>query len=286
MSALSFDETPSDDAAGEVRLAIGLESGGWEVVHIATASLGAKHTTATAFPSSASSSSASPLIAFESQVAVHAEPASDPPRRVNDLRFSPDARYLAIASADAIIYLHDAIDGHYSLVARCCGHSSGITHIDWTTTSDVLRSNDLGHELRFWDVPTGEAISVASACRDLPWATNRVTLGYHCQGIFRNRADGTGVHAVDCSADGDLLVTADDSGLINLFRYPCVRASGRPDAPGHPNRKSFAAHASAALDCSWGRDGAGGADDACVVTVGGYDLTLMQWRKRKLAPGA
>ena len=115
-----------------------------------------------------------------------------------------------------------------------------------------------------------------------------------CQGIFRNRADGTGVHAVDGRAEGDLLVTADDQGVINLFRYPCVRASGKPDAPGHPNRKSFAAHASAALDCKWGHDGraeggAGGGggggddddDDACVVSAGGYDLSLMQWRKRK-----
>ena len=163
-------------------------------------------------------------------------------------------------------------------------HSSGITHIDWTTTSDVLRSNDLGHELRFWDVPTGEAISVASACRDLPWATNRVTLGYHCQGIFRNRADGTGVHAVDCSADGDLLVTADDSGLINLFRYPCVRASDEAPCSRPSGSQGVRRACVRALDCRWARDGAGGADDACVVTVGGYDLNLRQWRKPSSRP--
>ena len=204
---------------------------------------------------------------------------------MHDLRFSPSGQWLALASADATIHLHDAQAGSYARIARCCGHSSAVIHLDWTVSSDVLRSNDLGHELRFWDVPTGEPINVASACRDLIWASARVTLGYHCQGIFRNRADGTGVHAVDRSDDGGLLVTSDDLGQLNLFRNPCVRASGHPTKPGQPNRKSFAAHASAALDCQWAHDGGGGQgggdDDTCVVSAGGYDLALMQWRKRK-----
>ena len=287
VTALSFDETMSDGNGGTaagapLRLAIGLESGGWEVLHILLPDLGQK------LLLTASAGAGDAPIDLR-QPAAHRHPPSEPPRRVNDLRFSPDGRWLAVASADATIHLHDTLDAAHPRVARCCGHSSAVTHLDWTTTSDVLRSNDLGHELRFWDVPSGEPITVASACRDLPWATARVTLGYHCQGIFRGRADGTGVHAVDRSDDGGLLVTADDLGQLNLFRNPCVRASGDPKRPGQPNRKSFAGHASAALDCQWahdggagqGRAGAAGDDDACVVSAGGYDLALMQWRKRK-----
>lgn len=71
--------------------------------------------------------------------------------------------------------------------------------------------------------------------RDLPWVSATVTLGYHCQGIFRYRADGTGVNAVDRSADQQLLVSADEIGQLNLFRYPCVKG----ETPVASNRRSF-----------------------------------------------
>ena len=108
-------------------------------------------------------------------------------------------------------------------------------------------------------------------CRDLPWASSRVTLGYHCQGIYRSRADGAGVHAVDRSADGTLLATSDDLGQVNVFRYPCVQ----PETAHNPNRRSFTGHASAALGCRWASEGAG---EEFLLSVGGFDLTLMQWR--------
>ena len=254
VTALSFDET----VGSKTRLAIGMDNGAWEVINVL-------------LPTGPGSSAR--VSGLEAD-AVHAQQGTRPARQVNDMRFSPDSRWLAVAAADVIGLF--ATDQGYRQIARCCGHSSAVIHIDWTTTSDVLRSNDQGHELRFWDAPSGEKITVATACRDLPWATARVTLGWHCQGIFRNRADGTGVHAVDCSADGNLLASADDLGLINLFRNPCVSASTKTS---EPNRRSFAAHASAALACSWAHDG----DCDCVISVGGYDLTILQWVRRKLA---
>lgn len=139
-----------------------------------------------------------------------------------------------------------------------------------------MRSDDLAHELRFWDVPSGQQISTASACKDLPWASARVVLGWHCQGIFRNRADGTGVHAVDRSADGALLATADDLGGINLHRYPCVR----PEARDAPNRCTVVSHASAALCCRWAAEGAAPTEEF-LVSVGGYDLTMLQWARER-----
>jgi hypothetical protein len=79
---------------------------------------------------------------------------------------------------------------------------------------------------------------------------------------------------------GALLATTDDLGQVSLFRNPCVRLSGDPHVPRAPNRKSFAAHASAALDCCW----ASGGGDELVLSAGGFDLALMQWQARKEAP--
>ena len=51
------------------------------------------------------------------------------------------------------------------------------------------------------------------------------------------------------------------------------------------NRRSFAAHASAALDCQWAT--IGGAESAeLVLSAGGYDLTVLQWRRVREPPKA
>ena len=183
-------------------------------------------------------------------------------RRVTDVRFSPDTGYLAVASADAGICIYRIDEaGACSPQARCYGHSSAVKHLDFSTGSDVLRSNDQGHELRFWDVPSGQPITEGGkVCRDLPWASFRVTLGYHCQGVYRGAADGSSVQAIDRSSDQALLATVDNLGQVHLFRNPCVV----PEAPGEPNRRSYNAHASAALDCHFA-----GSNDELVVTVGG-----------------
>lgn len=194
--------------------------------------------------------------------------------RVRALRWSPDGCHLCVGSADGGLYLYD---GRYALVTVCRGHSSAVTSFDWSEDSSVLRSNCGSHELRFWDVPSGEQITLASACRDLSWATCTVTLGWHVQGIFSSRADGRGVHAVDRSVDGSLLATADEFGHVNLFRYPCVTAA----AKGKPNRREFGGHSSAAVGCCWVRGGETGGKEGAetLLSIGGLDLTLFQWER-------
>ena len=263
VTSLAFDEEASSEGQ---RLAVGYEDGGWEVLRVnlrSDASLAAL-----------AAAGLERLHRHRQHDQPGSVPGVGPRRRITDLRFSPDAAYLAVGCADAVVYLYATDD--YRLVALCRGHSSAVTHLDWTADSTVLRSNCQGHELRFWDVPSGQQISVASACRDLPWASFGVTLGWHCQGIFRNRADGTGVHSVDRSADGTLLATADDFGAVNLHRYPCVQ----PQTKLLPsNRREFAGHASAALACRWASSG--DAEEEILLSVGGYDLTLFQWRLRR-----
>ena len=98
-------------------------------------------------------------------------------------------------------------------------------------------------------------------------------------------ASGSGVHGVDLSPDQTLLASADEFGLINLFRYPCVKPEARGGKP--PNRVSFPGHASAALGCQWTtvepsggnkRRGKRGGDE-WLISIGGLDLTVFQWRR-------
>ena len=62
--------------------------------------------------------------------------------------------------------------------------------------------------------------------------------------------------------------------VVNLLSYPCV---ARPPRGGPPNRRSFGAHASAALGCRWVGGGSGGGDR--LVSIGGLDLCVLQWRR-------
>ena len=185
---------------------------------------------------------------MDDEVALGARVAADHrPRHHVELRHPrrlqpgvAEPRHRGVGRADAQIALVDAAAGWVE-VARCAGHSSAITQLDWTDDGYVLRSNCLGHELRFWDVDpdelrasaTGEQITLASACRDLRWASFGVTLGWHCQGIYASAADGTGVHGVDRSDDGALLATADAYGQVNLLRYPCVARPPRGGRATH-----------------------------------------------------
>jgi len=288
VSALGFDHETEGDGVS-LRLAVGTAQGGWQVHRLSLAQGAhqmAVHPTA------------------EHAYVPSPEGGGGPTRRVTEVRFSPDRQWLAVGGADAVIYLYDTERGYAPsqrccglvrvrararvrvrarvrgsvptrtlarALTRCCGHSSAITHLDWDVHSCVLRSNCLGHELRFWDAPSGQQIGHASACRDLEWASFGVTLGWHCQGIFLGRADGTGINGVDRSPDGTLLATVDATGGVNLHRYPCVQPE-----QGKPNRSSFYGHASSALACGWAGDQ--------LLSIGGLDLCLFQWERVEPSP--
>jgi len=72
---------------------------------------------------------------------------------------------------------------------------------------------------------TGKALTFTASQRDTQWNTWTCVLGWPVIGIWAKSADGTDVNAVDRSRDSQLLVTADDSGHVRLFRYPCFSRS-------------------------------------------------------------
>ena len=58
---------------------------------------------------------------------------------------------LAVGSRDNYIYMHTVSDDgtKYSRVGRCSGHSSFVTHIDWSLDNHYLQSNSGDYELLF-----------------------------------------------------------------------------------------------------------------------------------------
>ena len=104
----------------------------------------------------------------------------------------------------------------------------------------------------------------ASALRDAEWATQTCTLGFPVQGIWPPCADGTDVNAACRSSRGDLIATGDDFGKVKLFRYPCIV----PQADCKP----YSGHSSHVTNIGFTYD------DGLVLSAGGEDRAVFQWR--------
>lgn len=55
------------------------------------------------------------------------------------------------------------------------------------------------------------------------WASWTCVSGVEVNGIWPKYSDTNDINSVDGNYIGQVLVTADDYGIVKLFRYPCLR---------------------------------------------------------------
>ena len=72
------------------------------------------------------------------------------------MKFSPDGKYLASASADKTIKVWTVLDGQ--LERSIVGHRAGISDVAWSTDSSVLCSASDDTTLKLWDASTGKCL--------------------------------------------------------------------------------------------------------------------------------
>lgn len=195
-----------------------------------------------------------------------------------DIKYSPNGKYLAAGSHDSKIYLYQT--ENYEKIALCRGHTSYITHLDFSFDSSVLQSNSGDYELLYWEIPSGKQIKSASSVRDVEWFTWTCTLGWPVQGIFSAEADGTDVNAVERShgqwkevvgEDGKaiwtsyvpVVATGDDDGLIKMLKYPCIGSSSFTSYEGHATHITKVAFLF---------------NDSHLLSIGGRDNCLFVWK--------
>ena len=63
--------------------------------------------------------------------------------------------------------------------------------------------------------------------KDTEWETYSMVIGWPVQGIWPAYSDVTDVNAADRNFGGNEVVTGEDSGLVKLFRFPCLGESSR-----------------------------------------------------------
>lgn len=76
---------------------------------------------------------------------------------IHELKYSPDGAHLAVGSNDNSVDVYSVVQ-RYKKVGECIGSSSFITHMDWSTDSKVLQTNDGSGRRLFYRMPSKSAI--------------------------------------------------------------------------------------------------------------------------------
>ncbi|XP_042627230.1 echinoderm microtubule-associated protein-like 2 isoform X2 [Cyprinus carpio] len=184
---------------------------------------------------------------------------------ISVVKYSPDGAYLAVASHDNFVYIYSVTENgrKYSRVGKCTGHSSFVTHLDWSTDSQFIVTNSGDYEILFWEASSGKHVTSADVVRNLEWATSTCVLGFSVFGIWPEGADGTDINALCRSHDKNLLASADDFGKVHLFSNPC----SQPRAPSH----IYGGHSSHVTNVAFLHD------DSHLISTGGKDTSILQW---------
>ncbi|XP_053568301.1 echinoderm microtubule-associated protein-like 4 isoform X2 [Bombina bombina] len=196
-------------------------------------------------------------------VSIH----TDGNEQLSVMRYSVDGTLLAVGSHDNFIYLYTVSENgrKYSRYGKCTGHSSYITHLDWSPDNKYIMSNSGDYEILYWDIPSGcKLIRNRSDCKDIDWTTYTCVLGFQVFGVWPEGSDGTDINALVRSHNRKVIAVADDFCKVHLFQYPC----SKPKAPSH----KYSAHSSHVTNVSFTHN------DGHLISTGGKDMSIMQWR--------
>lgn len=189
--------------------------------------------------------------------------ARDAKQWISDVKFSPDHNTLAIASHDNNVYVYD-VPNAFELRAVMDKHNSFVHSLDFSADSQYIQSVCGAFEFIISDSTTGVHVPAISTLKDVRWDTWTCNLGWPVQGLWPKHSEGTDLRTVDRSHYGSLVAAGDGFGKLTLRRYPSLNKSAAYRSyHGHGqriNRVRFTP------------------EDDYVVSVGGEDRAIFQWR--------
>ncbi|KAI8515105.1 Echinoderm microtubule-associated protein-like 5, partial [Branchiostoma belcheri] len=180
-----------------------------------------------------------------------------------DLKYSPDGRYLAAASHDGRVAVFDPT-ANYDSVRQFPAGSYPVMHIDWSTDSRFLQTNDEQGERAVYKMPEGKMATKRDDLTAIVWDTWTGVLGDEVQGIWAKYSDLSDVNTADVNFDHGVMVTGDDQGLVKLFRFPCIRKGAK--------FRKYGGHADHVTNVRFSCEG------SRVVSIGGADSSVFQWK--------
>ncbi|KAB1277577.1 Echinoderm microtubule-associated protein-like 5 [Camelus dromedarius] len=189
---------------------------------------------------------------------------------IHELKYSPDGTYLAVGCNDSSVDIY-GVAQRYKKFGECVGSLSFITHLDWSSDSRYLQTNDGNGKRLFYRMPGGKEVTNKEEIKGVHWASWTCVSGLEVNGIWPKYSDINDINSVDGNYIGQVLVTADDYGTVKLFRYPCLRKGAK--------FKKYIGHSAHVTNVRWSHD------YQWVISIGGADHSVFQWKfipERKL----
>jgi len=205
------------------------------------------------------------VIEVESREEVFAGKNGDEP--IQCMEFSPDGSLLALGSRDNNVYVYSCEDSFksYSKKNECAGHSSFIRSLDFSEDGQYIETNSGDYENLFWNLSeTPASITDQSDLRDVTWKTRNCLLSFQNFGIWPKGVDGTDLNAASGAHSKPLTATGDDFGKVKLFAAPTSSA--------YAGNKAYGGHSAHVTRVAFG------AGDGWLLSAGGGDCSVLQWR--------
>lgn len=183
------------------------------------------------------------------------------------LQYSPTGRTLAVGTHGSVICLL-SVDDDYAVKGTIKSHNSFLTHIDFNEDGTQIQSVCGAYELLFHTIDednlkNSTQIGNATSMRDTKWSTQTCKFGWPVQGIFDPSQKGSDINTVDVNSSRSLVVTGDDWGNVNLFRYPVLEGNKFNVYEGHSSHVPTVRFTQ---------------DESRVISTGGHDKAVIQWR--------
>ena len=177
---------------------------------------------------------------------------------IQTLQYSPKGSALAAGSMDRCIYVYDVSAG-YSLFHKLGGLGK-VVGLDWSVEEHMIRGADEEGRVKVWEVQSEASVEELGSEQ---WATWTCAVGQPVQGINQLTSDPAFVTCVSRSLDSKHFAVGNAWGLLEIY-----------DNPNGPGSKSnvYRGHSLEVENALWVRQ------DRVLLTAGGPDLTIMQWR--------
>uniref|UniRef100_A0A8C4H6J2 EMAP like 6 n=1 Tax=Dicentrarchus labrax TaxID=13489 RepID=A0A8C4H6J2_DICLA len=184
---------------------------------------------------------------------------------IQDIRFSPNRRLLAVGSVENTVDVYDVSGGpNLNRLVYCSEIPAFILQLDFSADSCYIQVSTGAYKRQVFEVPSGKLVSDQTIIDRITWATWTSVLGDEVLGIWPRNADKAEVNCACVSHAGLNIVTGDDFGLVKLFDFPCTEKFAK--------HKRYLGHSAHVTNIRFSHE------DKYVISTGGDDCSVFVWK--------
>lgn len=184
---------------------------------------------------------------------------------IQDVRISPDSRFLAVGSSEHTVDFYDLTQGtSLNRIGYCKDIPSFVIQMDFSADGRYIQVSTGAYKRQVHEVPLGKQVTEAVVIEKITWASWTSILGDEVIGIWPRNADKADVNCACVTHAGLNIVTGDDFGLVKLFDFPCTEKFAK--------HKRYFGHSAHVTNIRFSHD------DKYVVSTGGDDCSVFVWR--------